>query len=95
MGRRHIDDEDATVRSGLGLLGAMLLASAVLCAEAASGHMAALGSVCGGAEHPHCAWCYGAAALTAAGISALIAAVRPARAPACARSKQSSGKPAT
>lgn len=79
--------DDATFRAGLSLLGAVLLTSAALAFDLARGHMAELASLCGGQDHPHCAWCYAAAAFAAAGLSALIAAVRPVRAAARAAPK--------
>lgn len=87
--------DDATFRAGLSLLGAVLLASGALAFDLARGHIAELASLCGGADQPHCAWCYAAAAFAAAGVSALIAAARPARAAACAGSKSSFAKPAS
>jgi len=79
MSRRPDANEDATLRAGLGLLGVLLLASSALAFDFARAHMTALAAFCGGAEHPHCGWCYAAADLATLGATALIAAVRPAR----------------
>jgi len=59
-----------------GLLALTLFAWAGVAALLARAHMAAEGVICGAAV-PHCGWCYAAAALGLAGLSALALAVRP------------------
>lgn len=84
MLRRKITDEETLLRGGLALLAAVLLASAALAFDSARTHMALLSSLCGGADAPHCGWCYAAAGFVVMGAVALFAALRPARAKACA-----------
>ena len=67
-------------RAAAGLSGVASLAGAVFSTEMALGHMAGMGALCGGAA-PHCAWCYGAAALLLAGPAGLAVALRPADRP--------------
>lgn len=78
-------NEAALMRGGYALLGVILLASAALALDAALEHMDVLGAICGAVEHPHCGWCYAAAALALAALSAFAAALRPSRAAAKAR----------
>lgn len=59
-----------------GLLALTLFAWAGVAALIARAHMAAEGVICGGAV-PHCGWCYAAAALGLAGVSASALFVRP------------------
>lgn len=61
----------------LGMTGALLLASAGLCARAAAEHMLAFGTICGSESAPHCGWCAATAALALAGLTALALALRP------------------
>jgi hypothetical protein len=79
MSRQPHLDEDVLLRRGFALLGVILLASAALALDAAREHMAWLSAICGDATHPHCGWCYATAGFALAGLSALVAAVRPAR----------------
>ena len=65
-------------RAAAGLAGVAALAGAVFSTEMALGHMAGMAAICGGSA-PHCAWCYGAAALLLAGLTGLSVALRPAR----------------
>ncbi len=58
------------------LLGLTLLASAGLSLDLAGDHMASLGEICGG-DSAHCAWCYAAAGLGLAALTAFVAAARP------------------
>ena len=81
MPRLPTPDEDAMLRTGLALLGVVLLASAALAFDIARGHIAVIAELCGRAE-PHCGWCYAAAGFALAGAASLLAAVRPARRPA-------------
>jgi hypothetical protein len=74
---RLVLTEDHALRLGAALTGLTLAASAALAAGLAREHMAQLGALCGAAAHPHCGWCYGAAALALAGLPAFAAALRP------------------
>ena len=69
--------EDAILRVGAILVAAIMLLSARLAAELAREHMASLGAICGAAPHPHCGWCYAAAALFLAALAACAVALRP------------------
>lgn len=68
---------DSTAKRRLGLAAAGLLTAGLFAAERAGAHMAALKAICGGGDHPHCAWCYAAAALIFAGLAALTLAASP------------------
>ncbi|WP_293456273.1 hypothetical protein [Phenylobacterium sp.] len=85
MRERAASGEDAFLRIGASLLGAVLLLSAALAADLAREHMAALGAICGAGPHPHCGWCYAAASLVLAGLAAFAVAWRPAPPPLRAR----------
>lgn len=69
--------EDHILRLGAALSGVVLTASAALAADLARAHMAQLGALCGAGTHPHCGWCYAAAALAFAGLAGFAAALRP------------------
>lgn len=77
MRERVASGEDAILRVGAGLLGAVLLLAAALAADLAREHMAALGAICGAGPHPHCGWCYAAASLVLVGLAACAVALRP------------------
>ena len=78
MRRQPALTTDDVARLAAVLSGFALTASAVLAADLAREHMARLGALCGAAPHPHCGWCYAAAALALAGLAAFAAALRPA-----------------
>lgn len=59
-----------------GLAAPTFAAWAVIAADIGRVQMSAQGVICGAAT-PHCAWCYAAAALGLAAVSALMVAVRP------------------
>ena len=73
--------EDRLLRLGAAATGLILLVSARLAIDLALGHMAALGTLCGADNAPHCAWCFSAAGLVLAGLAAITYAGRPAPEP--------------
>lgn len=56
------------------LSGIILMAGGALAFDQARAHMVTLGALCGGDPHPHCGWCYVAAVLITAGLTAFVLA---------------------
>ena len=78
--------EVSSIRPAWALAAGALTASAGVCGEQARRHLAELGTLCGGGfEAAHCGWCYAGVAFGLAGLSALVAALRPQLAPAAPR----------
>lgn len=70
--------ESRVERLATGLLGAILMASAVVSAGLAQDEIASRGVLCG-IDHLHCGWCYGAVGFVLAGLTAFAVALRPAK----------------
>jgi len=85
MRRPHMSIDATLERLGTGLLGLVLMASALLSATLARDDAAVRGVICGIDPIPHCGWCYGAVGFALAGLTAFGLAVWPALAPASAR----------
>jgi len=81
MSRPSILSEARAFRLGTGMIGAALMASAVLATDLAREHIRLLGEVCGPRSDPHCGWCYAAASLFLGGLAAFAIASTPIRAP--------------
>lgn len=75
----ELPDENRLLAAGTVLLGCVLLACAVMAADAAFEHMRALGVVCGRGAAPHCGWCLAALAFAGSGAAAVILGWRNAR----------------
>lgn len=69
--------EDHGFRLLAALSGLTLTGAALSAADLAREHAATLDVVCGVATQPHCGWCYGAAALGLAALTAFVAALQP------------------